>query len=283
MEFPAFLGGRALDNLKGQVRDYLDVINIGQLPQPAYPEQFDAKMDCPERPWADRFILIASTPRSGSHYLGHMLGATGECGVPLEYLHGFNKRYWIRRFKVTQMEDLFAEIVRRRTSANGTFTLKAHWGQFRKHIDDLDTLTRGVSFEKVLWIVRRDQLGQAVSRVIAQQTNAWISGAKRIADARFDYDEIVKSAVSARKANQGWHGYIAGLPSGSSMKVVFEDLLSDSRVCDDLQSFLGLLERPRPAERTRRQGNSLNAEWKERFASEVRDDHTWILDPPDWA
>jgi len=282
MYLPAFLNRRTPQSLKSRVRDYMDLFGIGDLPPRAYPEQFEAGMDLPQQPWAERFILIASTPRSGSHYLGHMLGATGECGVPLEYLHPLNKRYWIRRFKKTHMEDLFAEFVRHRTSANGTFTLKAHWGQFRPYMDGQDALTRGVGFEKVIWIARRDQLAQAISMVIALQTGAWISGAHSEVDAQFDYNLIVKSAERNQTMNQNWRAYVSSLPEGHGMRVLFEDLLSDNHVRQELRDFLDLGTRPAPSERTRKQGGSRDAEWKRRFTEEVQEDHRWILEPPDW-
>jgi LPS sulfotransferase NodH len=191
-------------NLKASVRILSAQFNIGNLPQHPYQVQFDPEMDCPETDWAKRFFLIASTPRCGSHYIGHMLGETGECGVPLEYLHDGNLRYWARRFRTFRLDVLFSKIVQHRTSANGTFTLKAHWDQYKPHIGSMDGLTRGLGVEKIVWISRHNQLSQAISTVIAQQTGVWISGAKPVAEARFDYDAIVKVANSTRHANFQW-------------------------------------------------------------------------------
>jgi LPS sulfotransferase NodH len=170
----------------------------GALPAHPYEEQFSPAMDCPRSEWATRFILIASTPRCGSHYLGHMLGATGQCGVPLEYLNKRNRKYWARRFGTDRMDDLFPTIVQHRTSENGTFTLKAHWKQFHPFINGLDSLTHGPGIEKTIWIMRRDQLAQAISKVIATQTGVWISGAMPTGKARYDFDAIVDSAEANR-------------------------------------------------------------------------------------
>lgn len=138
-----------------------------------YSEQFSTRMDWPERDWADRFILIASTPRCGSHYLGHMLGQTGLCGVPLEYLNTSSAKQWMIRFGSYRMETLFPNFVKHRTSPNGTFVLKAHYtGQFAPYKSILHELTRGVGIDKVIWISRRDQLAQAISFLIIHETQA---------------------------------------------------------------------------------------------------------------
>ncbi len=270
------------EDLIHHVREFSAKSGIGRLPQHPYPEQFSPEMDCPERNWAERFFLIASTPRCGSHYLGHMLGATGECGVPLEYFHKGNKRYWERRFKSARMEDLFPKFVQHRTSPNGTFALKAHWSQYEPYIASVDRLTRGIGFEKIVWISRRNQLSQAISKVIAEQTGVWISGAKPKAEARFDYDAIVRGADSIRRSNLHWREHINALPPGRSMSIVYEDLLADEAVRDNVSAFLELKSKLESPERTRKQGSNINDSWKQRFIDEVRDEDRWILGAPSW-
>ncbi len=239
-------------------------------------------MDCPKTDWAKRFYLIASTPRCGSHYLGHMLGETGECGVPLEYFNEGNLRHWARRFRASRLDILFPKLVQHRTSANGTFTLKAHWTQYEPHISSLDVLTRGLGFEKTVWISRRNQLSQAISTVIAQQTGVWISGAEPVAEAYFDYDAIVRNANSTRHANLQWRDHINTLPPEGSMTLVYEDLLSDDACRARLRDFLGLKSTLKPSPRTAKQGNEMNIAWRTRFIEEVRDEDRWILDLPEW-
>jgi len=59
-----------------------------------YPEQFSPAMDRPPFYGRPRWYLIASTPRCGSHFLGHALIESGHFGVPLEYLHRGNLDHW---------------------------------------------------------------------------------------------------------------------------------------------------------------------------------------------
>jgi LPS sulfotransferase NodH len=143
-------------------------------------------------------------------------------------------------------------------------------------------MTRGFGFEKVIWISRRNQLSQAISRVIAQQTGVWISGAQPKGESKFDYDAIVRSAQYIRNGNINWRDYVSKIPLKNKMNILYEDLLSDEAVRNEVQSFLKLKTKLIPAERTRKQSSEVNAAWQRRFVDEVTDNDRWILEPPDW-
>lgn len=228
--------------------------------------------------WAEQFVMIASTPRCGSHFLGHMLGATGECGVPLEYLNAINARYWARRFGVVGLDALFPHIVRHRTTPNGTFTFKAHWKQFAPMSDQLDALTKGVGLSKVIWISRRNLLSQAISFTIAEQTGVWISGARATGEAQYDYGRIVKAAQTIHHANDAWAEYMAALPEGQGLSLTYEDLLTDDDLVARVGTFLGLSKPLVPSERTKRQSTTLNDTWKAQFTSDVLADDMWVCE-----
>jgi len=268
-------------SLISSARRLLAKSSADDLPAHPYEEQFSPDMDCPYTHWATRFVLIASTPRCGSHFLGHMLGATGQCGVPLEYLNKLNKKYWALRFGTDRMDDLFPRIVQHRTSENGTFTLKAHWKQFHPFIDKLDSLTRGLGVEKTIWILRRDQLAQAISKVIAAQTGVWISGATPTGTPRYDYDAIVRSAEANRRSNLYWRAHLAPFSKADCLTLIYEDIVSDATILDEVSVFLDLDAQLRPAPRTRKQGDMTNSEWRDRFMREIRDRDRWILEPAD--
>lgn len=256
----------------------------GWLPPHPYPEQFSTGLDFPHVDWPKRLFLIASTPRCGSHFLGHMLGETGECGVPLEYLNVRALAHWERRFNVTGIQEVFAKLAQHRTSPNGTFTLKAHWSQFQVHADTIDSLTRGLGIDKVIWITRRDLLSQSISKAIAHQTDDWISSdsSQSTAKAKYDYAQIVLSAEQIRSSSLHWREFISSLSPGRSMSVVYEDLLSETTVRDQIATFLDLQTELKPSNRTRKQAGKRNRAWKERFLADVSDRDRWILDPPDW-
>lgn len=246
-----------------------------------YAEQFQPDMDCPQVDWAKRFLLIASTPRSGSHYLGHMLSDTGQCGVPLEYLNAWNAQYWAERFGVEGIAGVFPHLVKHRTTPNGTFTLKAHWSHFEPLQSNIDAMTRGIGIGRILWIVRRDLAAQAISFTIAEQTGAWISGSTVRRDPVYEYDTILDAARTLLKANENWRDYLASQPSETWQMVILEDLMQGGAARDRLQSFLDLDVAVQASGRTRKQGDSVNADWKARLTHELRDQDRWVLDPVD--
>lgn len=247
-----------------------------------YKEQFSDEMDLPDQEWASSFAMIASTPRCGSHYLGHMLMETGDFGVPLEYFNKQNLKLWRARFGTDAVVDTFAEIVKRRTSQNGVFSFKAHWKQLRPVRNGVQRLTRGNGIDKVIWISRRSVLSQSISFVIARQTGAWISGAKFQKQPVYSYDKIVESAQTLNQSNWAWKKHLEANYADRYTRVVYEDLLSDATVAKEMYAFLGLTGEPKVSERTKPQGSSINAEWKARFAGEVKDDDRWVLEPASW-
>ncbi|MGL4237186.1 hypothetical protein [Tabrizicola sp.] len=50
-----------------------------------YQKQFSDELDQPPVLWPQTTVLIASTPRCGSHMLGHAMAGTGLLGVAISY------------------------------------------------------------------------------------------------------------------------------------------------------------------------------------------------------
>lgn len=259
------------------------VQQMRRLPPHSLPEQFETAQDLEPCDWAERFILIATTQRSGSHFLGHMLRETEEYGVPLEYLNPRNAKFWCRRFGTEDLNELFPHFVRLRTSANGTFCLKAHWGHFSPFREKIGELTRNKGFEKVVWLVRRNQLAQAISYVIASQTRSFVSGAPERRPAVYDYSAIVARAEKFRQVNLSWQQYLCSEYPERHYRIVYEDLVGDvGNRRADLQEFLGGAKMLRPSPRIMSQRTERNTQWSERFRAEVRDEHAWILTDAGW-
>lgn len=137
-------------------------------------DQFGADYDFPEFAGTARSYLIATTPRCGSHYLGHLLRATGQLGSPLEYFSRGRIADWQTRLATATHRDLFGRLLRMRTSPSGWFGVKAHWPQFEP-IATAPELFELFHFERFVQLTRSDRVAQAVSLVIAQQTSSWIS------------------------------------------------------------------------------------------------------------
>ncbi len=140
-----------------------------------YEEQFSGSHDFPRQERPDKTLIIASTPRCGSHMLGHTLHETGAFGFPLEYANPANLREWKRRIEMESTEEVIRELTQRRTSPNGVFGIKLHY----THINVLGGFD-GVQalFPEAYYVLlsRKDVLKQAVSLAIAKQTGVWIAG-----------------------------------------------------------------------------------------------------------
>src|SRR5690606_4491469 len=144
---------------------------------------YEPQFDFPERegpptcPW-----LFASVPRTGSTYVSHLLWASGCLGAPLEYLnfepagpYGFASRSPARQ------TELWRSALRRRTSPNGVFGLKAFPLQF----GDLNAANPGLVnevmrtlFPRGLWprvvqLRRRDRTAHAISYARALLSGIW--------------------------------------------------------------------------------------------------------------
>lgn len=252
------------------------------LPPHPYPEQFSPQMDLPLQDGARRFILIASTPRCGSHYLGHMLKDSQQAGVPLEYLHPGNALHWQKRFGTADLVALFAQFTRHRTSANGSFCFKAHWSQFAPFATRVGDLTGGQPLDKIIWIGRKNQLSQAISLVIAHQTGVWISGATSTVTPRYNYRTIVEAARQMRDDNLSWQQFLAQQDPARTLVVVYEDMLKDPGQLERVRAFLDLSAPLQASSRTGRQSSALNDSWKARFRDEVTAADRWILEDPAW-
>jgi len=79
----------------------------------------------------------------------------------------------------------------------------------------------------MIWIYRRDLLGQSISRCVAEQAGQWISGATRRGTSVYNYEAIVRNAKLIRNQNLKWQAFFANVPDRSLLAVVYEDLLSD--------------------------------------------------------
>lgn len=160
------------------------------LYQPQFSQELDLSAKTPERT-----VLIASTPRCGSHMVGHALTRTGRLGVPYEYLNPANLAEWERRLGTTGAEVTLAEIQKRRTSPNGIFGIKAHFSHCAS-VGGPDRLFAALPGVRVVHLRRADILRQAISFAIARQTGVWISGQESTSDGAVFDGEMVNDCLN---------------------------------------------------------------------------------------
>jgi len=251
----------------------------------AYPDQFVEAMDLGEYVGETSLkYLIASTPRCGSHMLGHALYEAGGFGVPLEYFNGSNLKEWKKRFSGQDLQSIYKSIVRLRSTEKGVFGVKAHWDQYNNNVLKKQ-LQDDFHFAKVIFLYRADLLSQSISLVMAKQTGAWISSAKKQKVAEFEYDSIVEAAVRINKLNYGWWCHLSRYYSADQLMVLkYEDLI---RAGDDVFDSVGNFISPNSRKvasplKVKKQSSSLNPEWRQLFLSSLKPEHGWIIEPKSW-
>ena len=129
----------------------------------------------------DIFYLLASVPRSGSTYLSHVLWGTGCLGAPLEYLN-FDPAgpYSFASSSPGLQRDLWRSVLRRRTSPNGVFGLKAFPVQLEALqqdnaalVSDVFAMLMGSGRPRVVYLSRRDRVAHTVSYARAALSGVW--------------------------------------------------------------------------------------------------------------
>jgi LPS sulfotransferase NodH len=278
--FPARLTRRIRAGIARSLRR-----DLRAAPRSPYPEQFSEAMDLPPIAGPPRLYLIATTPRCGSHYLGHAITECRSFGVPLEYLKKQNQAEWHRRFGTTGDLALFRQLLHHRSGPAGWFGLKAHWFQFAPY-EGRPLLPSLGGLDRALWVWRRDLLAQAISYVLAEQTGQWISGAPPTGAASYDYATIVEKAERVREGNAAWQAFFSDRFDGPLLPIAYEDLIAaPERILEDVANFLDptTAARPVPSHRTRKQSGTASATWRQRFLADLRDEDRWILDAQSWG
>lgn len=236
-----------------------------------YEDQFSESHDFPRVEAPSKVLIIASTGRCGSHMLGHALHKTNRFGFPLEYTNPVNLAEWKRRLRIDDLQELMAEIQRRRTSPNGVFGIKIHYPHI-KQFGCFDNLVKCFPNAYYILLSRKDVLRQAVSYSIASQTGVWISGQKPVNDnPQYDFSHIDKCLRETILNDSSWRYSLAA--SGCNYIQMDFDHVRQNIVesINTIASFIGIeidaSEIPgEPV--TKQQSNSLNVYWAKRFISD---------------
>ncbi|WP_371194971.1 Stf0 family sulfotransferase [Glaciecola sp. SC05] len=249
----------------------IDSINL-------YENQFDPAHNFPESE-IHKTLIIASTPRSGSHFLGHALFQSKHFGFPLEYANPVNMKKWKDIYGETKFFETLGKIELDRTSENGVFAIKTHYSHLAE-FGGINGLLQRYKNPHFILLTRSDIINQAVSLAIARQTGIWISDQlPKNSVPKYNYDEIHYCLKRTLLHNASWK-YLLTTHNCKFIDLDFSDLKKDLKTTIlKISNFIGvdvpedsLISEPV----TKQQSNNLNVEWINRFLKEHQRDKELI-------
>ncbi len=218
-----------------------------------------------------RTIFVCGTARSGSTLLCDLMDKTGRLGRPDEY---FNPRWvpvWLSRAGVDSFAAALPFLMRKRTGPGGLFCVKSDFRALAAIASQVD-LAAHFPNPRFIYIHRADLIGQAISLVRAQQTEAWDSDLLEESPAVYSRDLIIQAAQRTVENEANWRLFFA-LHGIVPITVTYEGLAGDPigtlrRVWDEFD--MGPWNETlviAPGKKAQRDG--LNAEWRGRLRREL--------------
>jgi LPS sulfotransferase NodH len=222
--------------------------------------------------------MLATLPRSGSTFCAIRLWQTGLLGAPMEYLNFRIMGDLLKRLGYCpdrsghidshQVRAYWSDVQRLRTSPNGMFSYKMFASIYREisktHPDFLNEL----SPHYVVYLTRRDAVGQAISYSRAQRSRAWFSGMHNAPAVDYDYKHIRECLRSIEEQKCFWEKAFQ-ITGAEPIRIFYEDLLDPAT---DVASFvlrtMGIKpchESAIPVPMIMRQTDGISKEWRDRF------------------
>ena len=192
---------------------------------------------------------ILTLPRSGSTFLCHLLTATEVAGYPTEHFRipAFTLAKYCNFDHIRFLKTLLTH----RVSLNGVFGTK-----FISHfLRDFETLDTGLetilsSIDKYIYLVRKDEVAQAISILLAQKTKVWhINNQHKMLNYQDDLESIVIDDELLEEVNkklyfirqqQKYIDRVLKTYNISPLIIEYENLVEN--VEDNIQKILDYLE-----------------------------------------
>lgn len=222
-------------------------------------------------PAPTRSLVVCSSPRSGSSLLCEYLCLSGRAGAPTEFFDDEQMARFAALWGTRGLDEYVAALLARKTSPNGVFATKLHFGQFTAVLAQrrLEELFPGVQY---VWMTRRDRVRQALSFARALQTQQWASMHKVQAPATYDRALVERMLARVAQEDDGWRAWFErhGI---TPLRVEYEELVeAPRRVLERVLATVGEdareLERlPEPT--LQRQADDESERWAARWRSEL--------------
>lgn len=225
--------------------------------------------------------MLATIPRSGSTYCAIRLWQTGLLGAPMEYLNFRFVGDLLRRLDyVPKLADeisevgiasYWEEIKRLRTSPNGVFGYKMFGVNYLEISRRVPGFLTQIAPDYVVYLTRRDLIGQAMSYSRAQRSRRWFGGMSGTPEVLYDFDHIKKCISSIEEQKSSWERMFA-IAGVRPIRIHYEDLLGDSNsVINALLFEMGIY--PESGDELaipviERQTDGVSQEWRDRFTAD---------------
>ncbi|MDR3659693.1 MAG: Stf0 family sulfotransferase [Mycobacterium sp.] len=230
-----------------------------------------AQYDGPGSVVTSDVLVLLSTPRSGSTLLCELLRLNQGCLAheyfqPFQYMQILAQRWGCIRAGTLDAAAYARALARYRTLSNGWLGINVH-GTHLKYFSRVQDYFPGARFHYVR-LVRRDQIAQAVSYEIAQQSRQWSSEFEARSHAQYTYSGIARKLRAIQHQDILLQSYLQtrGVPFRT---ITYEEMVADLE--GTLRGFAcipdGLelnLEPP-----IRCQSDDQSTRWKQRFATDL--------------
>lgn len=233
---------------------------------------YSTEFDLPLRSELPSFrYMVASIPRSGSTNFCIQMWRTGVFGAPMEYINLPNVEKMRERLADGDLLRYWDAVQKVRTTSNGVFGFKAFTPNFRQMPLNAPELLPWVKSDRVILLLRRDRVSQAVSYARAVQTRVWFSG---IDDGHPEYQfkRIAKAERYIATQTEDWER-IFRRTRVKPLRIFHEDVIADfSSVAARISAGFGIPLAPGCALEVpglEKQSDDLSAEWKARYLEDL--------------
>ncbi len=196
-------------------------------------------------PVATRYLMFASQ-RTGSNYVCARLGNFRDAlGIPMEYFHrdalaefgahvpGSGDASAVGSARRIDFAEYMKVLEHRRTTQDGCFGIKVQPAQLMTLV--AENIDRAVAFlrtfDKLIIMLRKDKLAQAVSGAIAQATGRWFNFGEEVAvpheEAAALFPEIAKRLRIYLMEEALATTLVGRLPGKPVLVLYYENLLAD--------------------------------------------------------
>ena len=176
---------------------------------------YDREFDFELQPVTKKLsYMLATVPRSGSTLCAIRLWQTGMLGAPMEYLNFQIIGKFLSRLGYTPSADGFPELHQIagywrqvgavRTSKNGVFGYKMFMSNFLDISRRYPSLLAKITPNFVIYLTRRDIVGQAISYSRALQSKTWFADVRNAKPVEYSYEHVKYCLNMVQSQNDFW-------------------------------------------------------------------------------